>query len=198
MNIPVPTNRIRILAIDPGVTVLGWALLCYDLVDGNTVVSEHSVLTGQRLLKERKAMQDRFSKSFIVLEVYYQLFCQLIEEHRPDYVVSEGAFYHRFAHTYASLTLVIHTLRRACHDKLGCDIYEVAPMETKKTVTGNNMADKSQIKSALQTRQGLTILETVETPLEEISEHEYDAIGHGLAFIAKELPTVLASQTMLV
>ena len=186
-------NTIQVLAFDPGVGMMGWCHIQFDLSDGTSVVLRRGLITGQHLLKERKELQNKFSKSFIILEVFFEIFCQLIDECKPDYVVTEGAFYHKFAQTYASLSLVIHTLRRACRIKLGCDLYEVAPMETKKAITGNHMADKNQIKQSLMTRPGLTIKESPTAPLEDVSEHEYDAIGHGLTFIAKDLPTVLAS-----
>lgn len=189
-------NIITVLAFDPGIGMMGWCVIQFDLSDGTTKVVAKGLLTGQHLLKERKELQNKFSKSFIILEVYYEIFCQLIEDHKPDFVVTEGAFYHKFAQTYASLSLVIHTLRRACRIKLGIDLYEVAPMETKKEITGNHMADKNQIKQALLTRPGLTIKESPTASLDDVSEHEYDAIGHGLTFISKDLPTVLASGTL--
>lgn len=191
-DLSAPT--IRVLAIDPGSGSTGYAVLDYDLNTGHTTVLHHGVWTGARLIKERKEMQTKFSKSFIILDVYYHLFSQMMRTHQPQYVVSEGAFYHRFAQTYASLTLVIHTLRRACHDILDSDIYEVAPMETKKEVAGNHMADKVQIKDALLSRAQLTIVSEATIAIDDLSEHAYDAIAHGLTFITRELPTVLATQ----
>lgn len=187
------SNEVRTLAVDPGSGALGWALICYNTTTGTAVVTHRGTLTGQRVLKERKVMQEKFSKAFIILDVYYSIFCQLMDEHQPHYVVSEGAFYHKFAQTYASLTLVIHTLRRACHAKLGTDLYEVAPMETKKLITGKSMADKSQIKAALLAMTNLVIVDSKAAPLEDVTEHEFDAIGHGLTFIARDLPTLLLS-----
>lgn len=187
---------IRVLAFDPGSTKMGWALICYDLEQCSAIVPKHGLLTGQHLLKERKELQHKFSKAFIILEVYYHIFCRLIETHRPDFVVTEGAFYYRFVQAYASLTLVIHTLRRACHDTLGRDLHEVAPMETKKLVTGISMADKDQIKAALLARANLTIDDTEDAPLAEMSEHEYDAVGHGLTFIARADPYLLLAQAI--
>jgi len=177
------TTEIRVLAFDPGITSMGWSLLAYDLTTGKAAVLARGTLTGQHLLKERKDMQNKFSKAFIILEVYYEIFCRMLRDYQPQHVVAEGAFHHKFAQTYASLKLVLHTLRRACWDVLGFDLYEIAPMETKKLIAGNHMADKT------------LIFESDEQPLDNMTEHEYDATGHGLTFIHKILlPTLAVSE----
>ncbi len=173
----------RILAFDPGSTMMGWCVIDYDNTLHRFNILHHETITGTQLLKQRKTMQAKFTKSFIVLDVYYDIFCQLITTYQPNYIVTEGAFYHRFVQAYASLTLVIHTLRRACW-VLQCDnIHEVAPMETKKTITGNSMADKTLIKTCILAMPEIDNL----TDVDDISEHEFDAIAHGITFIRKHL-----------
>lgn len=185
---------IRVLAFDPGIGEMGWALLHYQTATGKVHVAKHGTLVGAKLIKDKKEQWAKFSKSFVTLDAYYCTAVEMLREYEPDEVVVEGAFYHKFAQTFASLTLVIHTLRRACRDVLGKNLHEVAPQETKKTVSGYATADKAKMREAVLTHPDLVIKDSKQYPIAEASEHAIDAIAHGTTFILKTLLTMLVAE----
>ncbi len=189
MAIGAISNRsVTILAIDPGLGRTGWAVIQYDPATGITRVIATGTLKGDVLFRRRKEIKHLFSKSFCTLDAYEEEFCEMLQKYMPDYVACEGAFYHKFPQAVISLTLMIHVLQRACYAVLKRDFYKIAPMQTKKSVTGSGNADKDVIKAFLL-KDVLVIFEPEFDP-DALSEHEYDAVAHAVCFGRIVLPTL--------
>ncbi|CAM6031535.1 unnamed protein product [Sphagnum compactum] len=93
-----------------------------------------------------------------------------------------------------SLTMVIQTLRTASKIVTGKDIYLVAPRESKKAISSHGEASKDSVQEAVLADPTITIKSNKQNPVEKITEHVYDAIAHGVAFIRNHLPSVQASE----
>jgi Holliday junction resolvasome RuvABC endonuclease subunit len=184
---------IRILALDPSLTATGWCLLEYNLSTGTTVVVKTDTITGKSLLKKQVDMQSRFERRYIVLWELEKLLVTMIGDMAPDYVVSESAFMHRFVASYAALVLVIQTIRTAAMRTLGRDIHLIAPRESKKAVSDSGAADKATVQEAIDHNPLITIRRPKSNQF-EITEHAYDSIAAGMAFIQIYLPSLLAAQ----
>lgn len=181
MDIKLP---LRIFAVDPATTKSGWAIL--ELISLNPLkikVLKHSQIDGQKLLTRNKDLFKLFQKQFCVLDALEQEYVSLIEEFQPDIVVSESAFGYTHMSAVIALTLAIDTLRRASKRVRGKDIVLVPPTISKKALTGSGGADKDQMKASMNSSEEIYF----EEPCESISEHEIDAIAHGVGYIKRDI-----------
>lgn len=182
MSITLPY---RILSVDPATGKSGWSIL--DLIRLNPLqvrIIAHGQFDGEKLFRKQKEMAERFHKQFCTLAALGQEYEDLMRMYKPDIVVSESAFGYAHMNALISLTLAINELRRASRIVLDKDIVTVPPTITKKAFTGSGSADKDHMRLAYQTHIYL------EGKVEDgniISEHEIDAIGHGIGFIRRDI-----------
>lgn len=170
----------RVLSFDPGIDFMGWSVIeCSESNEVCRVVACGTLLGKDYYKHHPLSLRKKFKRPFVILQSYKKVFRDLIKEHKPDAVVSEGAFAHTFIAAAFSLITIIHVLRQACYDVLEQDLHIVAPMQTKVTLTGKSMADKNMIKTSVHAHKDI-ILPKNSTAL---SEHTYDAIGHGYCYI---------------
>jgi len=193
------TNRIiRVFGADPSLLAFGWSVIDYDTATNHKTVIKYGTILGKTLLKNQKDMQSKFAKRYIILWELEQFLIALLQETSPDYVACEGAYSHLYIDSYAALVMVIQTLRTAvmktCHD----DIYIIAPRESKKAVSHDGNADKISVQDAIINNPTITIRTNKQNPVEKITEHTYDAIAAGIAFIQNQLPSALASKNLIV
>ena len=181
MSISLP---LRIFAGDPATTLSGWCLL--ELVSINPLqikILKRGTIDGPKLLKTRKDMMQIFQKQFCILDALEEEYTRLLDEFRPDLVASEGAFAYVHVSAALALTLAINVLRRCAHKVLNKDVAIVPPTITKMAFAGKGNADKDQMRKAYLEAPFLI----PDTANEEISEHEIDAIGHGVGFIRRDI-----------
>lgn len=170
----------KILAFDPGVGNMGWTLLEVHPPKELVTVEAYGTLVGNRFLKYfSKEMRKKFKDNFLILMAYKQIVQEYISRLNPDVVVSEGAFAHKRIAAAFSLVKCIHVIREASYIHLKRDIAVVAPMLTKRTLTGDRMAGKDAIKEAVDNNKLIKLPKDVST----FTEHTYDAIGHGYHYI---------------
>jgi Holliday junction resolvasome RuvABC endonuclease subunit len=190
-------NTIRCLACDPGSVTFGWSLLEYDLTTGHVTVLKSGTILGKTLVKQQVKLQAQFEKRYIVLWELEKLLVEMITEFKPDYVVSESAFSHRFAQTFAVLTMVVQAIRTAAMRTLGRDIHLIAPRESKKAVSHNGAADKATVQDAIFNNPNITINVTKNNTIADITEHAYDSIAAGMAFVQNYLPALIACEKLI-
>lgn len=189
------SKHIRILSFDPAITKMGWAVSDYSTETDIDHVVKYGLIKGDVVIKEiKKTMMPEFSKQYTILTAYRDLLCMMIREFSPDYVVTEGAFAHRFPRAYASLTLVIDRIRQAAHETLHCDIYQIPPTEIKSIVTGSGIASKDDIRASILGNEKIVFKQSKQNPIAEASEHEFDAIGAGYSFAKHHLQSILAEK----
>ena len=184
---------IKLFCTDPGLKLFGWSLIEYNTKTGHVVVVRYGTITGKSLVKSHKEMQSRFEKRYIILWELERVLQEMFLEYSPDYVVSESAFSHSFIQAYAALILVIQSIRTASMKVFGRDIYLIAPRESKKAVSEDGNSDKEAVQSAIFRNSNITIL-TKGQNSEPLSEHAYDSIAAGVAFIKNYLPSIVVSQ----
>lgn len=185
------SNVIRILSFDPGSQFTGYAILDYHIDTGNVHIVTMQTLSGDRLARQYKhTLLPIFGKPFTILDAYYNKFSAIINEYKPKYVISENAFSHLYVSAYASLILVIHTLRRATKDTLGIDVILYQPKEVKRAVTNSGSADKSDMKVSISKNENITA-ENKHELMEMATDHAIDAVGVGYTFIKLSLPSLI-------
>ena len=128
----------RILGIDPGLTLTGYG--CLSLVGSNTepVIVEAGVLR----LRARTPMPFR-------LQQLHEDLCSLLDELRPEVMVVEQLFSH-YRHVQTAI-LMGHArgVVLLAGQSRGVEIQELTPTEVKKAVTGNGHASKSEVQRAI-------------------------------------------------
>jgi crossover junction endodeoxyribonuclease RuvC len=154
-----------ILGVDPGSTATG-----YGLVRKNGADSLH--VAGGVIRASRKASQSKR-----IREIFDKL-KRVIEEHGPDVMVVESLFHGANSQSLMKLSQVrgVILLLGELH---GMEIFEYAPMEIKKGLTGYGRADKEQIVFMVSKILGLTSLKNTD---------EADALAMALFHSHMSLP----------
>jgi Holliday junction resolvasome RuvABC endonuclease subunit len=181
---------IRILSFDPGLTCCGWSLAEYNLETGHIYIIKRGKIEGARGLIKFKEKQVIFPRQFIQLE-HLELEVLELMRYKPDYVVTEAAFYQpgRTA-AYAALLLCIHTIEKVVAVTLHKPLFKIAPKAIKRLVTLQGDSDKLTVQEAILTNPYITLKETKQNPIEKMTEHEADAIGAAWAFVKNDLPSI--------
>lgn len=176
---------IRVLAFDPAATEMGIAVIDHNCITGVSMVQWVETLKGPSLLKYFKHMRPHFSNSFCIQTAYYHYVLEdLLPSWKPDVVVSESAFVGRFPAAMISLAHVIGSIRRAVCAWCNRDIVLIAPTETKSVIANSGRAGKEDIASAIMRNSKIQFAPGVGN-YEFLTEHEYDAIGHGHTFCVR-------------
>jgi len=135
---------VRILGIDPGLNITGYAVL--DLARGGgapQIVEAGTIRTNPRAdLSER-------------VEQLFDGLCEILREHRP----AKAAIEQLFAHASYPRTAVLMAHARgvailACR-QAGLELSNLPATMVKKSLTGNGHASKTQIQRAIQATCGL-------------------------------------------
>ena len=135
----------RILGIDPGLQVCGYA--CVD-VDG---AGEKLIEAGVFRTKEGEPIEVRLNKIAEDIEV-------LLKNFKPEVVAVEQLYSH-YAHPRTAV-LMGHArgvILQKCAES-GIEVKSFNPTRIKKSVTGNGRAKKEQVQRTIQTIFGLSRL----------------------------------------
>jgi crossover junction endodeoxyribonuclease RuvC len=125
----------RILGIDPGTQVCGYAVIDTDGPDARAV--DYGVVKSRR--RELAARLADINRGLATV----------IERHRPDIAVLEGAFFGKNVRS----ALKIGEGRGAAlvaAAAAGIEVVEYAPAEVKKAVVGSGRAHKSQVQQMVR------------------------------------------------
>lgn len=144
-----------ILGVDPGSKYTGYGVIettgnTLKRVDGGVIKTRPKALLPERL------------------ETIYDELTVKIQEHKPEMICVEEAFYAKNVHT----TLVLGHARGVillAARKCGAQLKEFAPREIKKALVGNGNADKSQVEYMVKMILGL--------PDEKVLSDMYDALA---------------------
>ena len=171
----------RILTFDPSSSLMGYAVIDID-INSFTVV-KYGLIKRNLLLKQRdKSFRQIFSDQYCFLDVLQDHLSYIVDTYKPELIVSEDAFKGAFAKPYAALILVINTVRRVSHLKLGIDIVTYPPKQVKSYATNDGEADKEGVKKAILSNEFIQILEDPDHPKDSLTDHEYDAIAVGYTY----------------
>ncbi len=127
--------RRKILGVDPGTNIMGYALL-----NTNLNKSDVEVLSVLKMTK----LVDPYAK----LKYIYEKINGLIEQYHPDILAIEAPFYGKNVQSMLKLGraqgIVIAASLHA-----GMEVYEYSPRKIKQSITGNGNASKEQVSAML-------------------------------------------------
>ncbi len=122
----------RILGIDPGMAIVGWAVLDTDSDEKATLVAAGSVQTDKNKTDAQRLME------------VYQDMCTIIEKYKPDCAGIEKLFYFKNQKTIIPVAEARGVILLA-FEKYGLAFGEYTPMEIKQTITGFGRASKQEV-----------------------------------------------------
>ena len=125
----------KILGVDPGTNIMGYALLNTELNKSNVEVL--SVL-------QMKKLPDAYSK----LKYIYEKINGLIEQYHPDILAIEAPFYGKNVQSMLKLGRAQGVVIAASLHA-GMEVYEYSPRKIKQSITGNGNASKEQVSAML-------------------------------------------------
>jgi crossover junction endodeoxyribonuclease RuvC len=135
----------RILGIDPGTAIVGWAIL-----DVNTSKSSDTprvVAYGDITTDKACADEDRLH------EISNDL-ASIIESHQPHAAAIEELFFFKNQKTIITVAQARGVIVEKCYSH-GLSITGYTPLQIKQSLTGYGRADKAQMQSMITTVLGL-------------------------------------------
>jgi crossover junction endodeoxyribonuclease RuvC len=163
-GVAMPPAR-RILGVDPGTRVTGWAVLEHAgnrsrlVACGAVATSKGSVAS--RLHEVHAALRD------------------VVREHRPATLAVERQFFGKNAAT-AFVTGMARGAALVVAGEAGLDVHEYPPATVKKAVVGNGNASKAQVASMVRILLGLAALPEPEDVTDALAVALADAHRTGL------------------
>lgn len=127
----------RILGIDPGTNLLGFAIL---EVSGDQM---HVLEIGVIRLKEEKQQPEKLREIFLEIQ-------EIIERYLPQELAIEAPFFGKNVQSMLKLGRA-QGVAMAAGITMGLTITEYSPKKVKQSVTGNGNAAKEQVAAMLNT-----------------------------------------------
>lgn len=129
-------EKYKILGIDPGTNILGYAII---EVDGNAL---KIVTFGVVKLKNEKDHQTKLKEIFLQLQ-------EVVETYQPKHLAIEAPFYAKNPQSLLKLGRA-QGVAIAAGITMGLEITEYMPKKIKLAVTGNGNASKEQVAAMLE------------------------------------------------
>ena len=130
-----PMSAARILGIDPGTNILGFAVI---EISGDHV---HVLEIGVLHLKEKKDPNDKLREIFLEIQ-------EIIERYLPQDLAIEAPFFGKNVQSMLKLGRA-QGVAMAAGMTMGLTITEYSPKKIKQSVTGNGNAAKEQVADML-------------------------------------------------
>ena len=151
----------RILGIDPGYAIMGWAVL--DFIGNHFEVVDYGAITTD----SKMDMPHRLG------HLYSQL-CAIIREYKPEEASIEELFFNNNAKTVIHVGEARGVAILACVND-GINVNEYTPLQIKQALVGYGRADKKQVQAMVK-----AILNLSEVPKpDDTADAVAAAICHG-------------------
>jgi len=131
------SDHYKILGVDPGTNVLGFAIISVDKKDLRIITM------GVMKLDKFKDHQTKLKEIFLQLQ-------EIIETYLPKEMAIEAPFYGKNVQSMLKLGRAQGVCMAAAMT-MGLDIIEYSPKKIKQSITGNGNASKEQVSAMLNT-----------------------------------------------
>jgi crossover junction endodeoxyribonuclease RuvC len=129
---------VRILGIDPGYALVGWAILESDFKPNDIVFVECGVISTSEKIDFNQRLQ----------EIYDDI-NQLIVEFQPGYCGMETLMFQNNAKTAMKVSEARGVINLAFH-QANLPVKSVTPLQVKNSITGYGKADKKQVQESVR------------------------------------------------
>ena len=126
----------RILGIDPGIGIVGYALVNYN--DGGHILeASGSIQTNKNDTTPKR-----------LLDIFYDL-SEIIKQYKPDCIAIEKLYFFKNQKTIIPVAEARGVIL-ACSQKYEKKVYEYTPMEVKQVLTGYGRATKKEVEQMVK------------------------------------------------
>lgn len=153
-----------ILGIDPGTATVGYGMI---KAKGN----------GYLLLDFGWIKTDKKEKAEKRLDTIYKEMLSLLRKHTPDVMAIERLFFFRNHKTVMRVSQAQGVIMLAAARRK-TQIYEYAPAEIKRRISGNGRADKSEMKKAVRAILPIRSPKKKKTHFDDVADALAVAICH--------------------
>ena len=129
-------NTIRLIGIDPGTTILGFAIIC---IEGKTIHLEEMGVLHLR----------KYESHYTRLQYIFERIQSLIKTHGPNEMAIEAPFYGKNVQSMLKLGRA-QGVAMAAGMTNGVEVHEYSPKKIKQSITGNGNATKEQVAAMLE------------------------------------------------
>lgn len=146
----------KILGIDPGMAIVGYAMIDYEGKENIKLMTSGSIQTDKKQ-----------SDSVRLLEIFNDL-SSIVEKYKPDCASVEQLFFFKNQKTIipvAEARGVILTVL----EKYNVPIYSYTPMEVKQVLTGYGRADKKEVEQMVRLNLGTENLPKLDDTVDAIA-----------------------------
>jgi Holliday junction resolvasome RuvABC endonuclease subunit len=185
-------DTVRILSFDPGLSYSGWNYSSYKLKTGEMIIHRFGMFSPNDKVTSAAMRRDttRYGQRIMTLDSLRQQLRRLMDEYKPDFVVSEAPFFNASRPTaYCALVQWITTVELVLFDEYRAPLFKLAPKFAKKVVSGFGGAEKLGVQYAILNKEGIRFKQKVDEA--DLTEHICDSIGIGYTFIQEILPSLI-------
>lgn len=178
ITLPASDEPLRLLAIDPGTSTLGVALLSWDF--GPNFVVEHAFTA--KVKDEDDTFTEMNGNRLGRMRCLINVVDEELNSFEPHVIIAESPFLGRFPQAFAALVELLTLLRLSVNRyNSQLPLYTIDPKTVKKAV-GVDLGkknDKDDVTQALRIHPDLAWNVDIET----LDEHSIDAVAVGLYYL---------------
>lgn len=176
---PPPDLRVRLLAVDPGSTTLGNALLLIDPITKTITVGDAFTLNVGRRINTHSARYEMYGAKAERLNNIYTQMGNVFYQLQPHLFIAEAPFVGRFAAAVIALVEVRDAVKAALFGYDANVMYESIDPLTAKVAVGAKVykGSKDNVRDCVLALQD--IIWAPHLRKEDLDEHSIDAIAVG-------------------
>lgn len=145
----------RILGIDPGIGIVGYALVNY-YGDRHSLEASGSIQTNKNDTTPKR-----------LLDIFNDL-SEIIKQYNPDCIAIEKLYFFKNQKTIIPVAEARGVIL-ACSEKYGIEIYEYTPMEIKQVLTGYGRATKKEVEHMVKYTLNVDTLPKLDDTIDAIA-----------------------------
>jgi len=179
--LPPNSRPLTILAIDPGTTTMGVAVMTWDTISPFFVVDYAFTITCSDRHPAYRAITDTHGSRTARFQQQTDVLSGMLFDLNPNVVIAESPYMGRFASAFGALTECMMNIRTTLMDydpTMLLDQIDPTSIKAMLGVPRKKMKDKEEVRKRLRQRQDLYW----KTDIDTLDEHAVDAVGVGLYY----------------
>lgn len=172
-----------VFSIDPGTTMIGFALSEIDTGNRFTPVDARSVdLEAMAKAKYGFSLQETHGVFYSRIRCVYDAVTSILNNYNPDYLVIESSFMGKFAAAFDALVQCISAIKQAYYDYCPTRaVNMITPSEIKTYVgVSGRSGDKDLMYHGVK-----PLLVNTGINIDQLDQHAIDAVAGGYAFYSR-------------
>ena len=154
--------HLKILSFDPGLSLSGWNLSHYNTNDKVMRIEECGMLHPNEDVGKNKINLTRYGTRIMTLDQLRVDIRTLMDKYRPDFVVSEDAFYNPSRPmAYCALVQWLTTVSMVLFDEYNHTLFKLAPKIAKQVISGFGGAEKLGVQQGISNKKDIVFNKTI-------------------------------------